>query len=74
MRIQILGTRGCSHREESEGLLREVAEAMAPAERVEVVEITSGEQATALRFAGSPTILVDGADLEPDAPVVAGFG
>ena len=38
--------------------------------RVELVPVRSGEEAAAARFAGSPTVLVDGQDLFPDAAPV----
>lgn len=38
--------------------------------RVELVQVRTGEEATAARFAGSPTVLVDGQDLFPGAAPV----
>jgi hypothetical protein len=38
---------------------------------VELVEVSSPEDAVALRFAGSPTLLVDGKDLFPGAAPIA---
>lgn len=51
-----------------------LAEALAALGRDDVVErrqVTTSEQADELRFRGSPTLLVDGADpfADPDAPV-----
>ena len=72
--VQLLRTDACSHGAKAEELLREVVASTAPGTTVEVVQITSSAQAQALRFAGSPTVLVDGVDLEPDAPVLTDFG
>ncbi len=40
---------------------------------IELVKVTSAEEAEALAFPGSPTVRVDGVDIEPDAPTT-GFG
>lgn len=37
---------------------------------VELVLVSSAQEATAARFAGSPTVLIDGQDLFPDAAPV----
>jgi hypothetical protein len=74
VKVRLLQTEGCSNAREAEPLVREVLAALAPATTLEVVTVTSEAQLAALRFAGSPTILVDGVDLEPGAPVCSGFG
>ncbi|MBF8268088.1 MAG: putative alkylmercury lyase [Dehalococcoidia bacterium] len=40
---------------------------------VSLVKVTSAEEAVRLAFPGSPTVRVDGVDVEPDAPTT-GFG
>jgi hypothetical protein len=47
-------------------LLEQVLRERAIDAEVEVREVTSREQAEALRFPGSPTILVDGRDVDPE--------
>lgn len=74
MKIELLKTPGCEHSAQAEALVRDVLGELAPAAALEVAALASVEEAVARRFAGSPTILVDGADMEPDATVVAGFG
>jgi len=74
VRVRLLKTDGCANAAETEPLVREVLAALAPAAELEIVTVTSASQLEALRFAGSPTILVDGVDLEPDAPLSSGFG
>jgi glutaredoxin len=66
-RIKFLYWEACqSHDEALARLKRVLAEDQVDAE-VEVVEIHSEEEAKRLRFAGSPTIRVDGKDIQPQA-------
>jgi hypothetical protein len=44
------------------------------ADQLELVRITSLEEAKAHRFLGSPSLRVDGADVEPDADERTDFG
>jgi hypothetical protein len=74
MKIEILKTEGCSHGVEAEVLLREVVAAIAPDAALSVTVVESPERAAALGFAGSPTIRVDGVDLEPGVPAATSFG
>jgi hypothetical protein len=65
MRIELLWWEGCpSHPEALEELERILEEEGADAD-VELVEIETHEQAQAERFAGSPTIRIDGEDPLP---------
>jgi hypothetical protein len=66
--IQFLYWEDCPSHEDGLARLREVmAEAVIDAP-VEIVEIETEEQAQHWRFVGSPTILVDGADIVPPPP------
>lgn len=64
-RIELLWWQGCPSWERALAMLREEAEAagLDPA-RIEITEVTDDEQAQARGFPGSPTILVDGADIQ----------
>jgi len=67
MNIQFLWWRDCpSHPEAWERLQHVLAELGVEAS-VESIEVTTDEQAERLRFPGSPTILVDGIDIDPNA-------
>ncbi len=63
-RIEVLIFEGCPHCEEALELTRTVAARLVPGVAVVRVEIKSEEAATKTRFYGSPTILVDGEDVE----------
>jgi len=60
---------GCPSWQVAEVRLRDALMATGVAELIELVEVTTQEQAQRLGFRGSPSVLVDGRDLfvEPDA-------
>jgi len=62
---------GCPNWEVAQARLRDALVAVGIAELVELVEVTTEEQAEQLAFHGSPTVMVDGRDLfaQPDAGV-----
>ena len=62
MRIELLHWEGCPSTDEARQLLEEVA---GPAAEIELREVKTQEEAEALRFPGSPTIRVDGVDVDP---------
>jgi hypothetical protein len=57
---------GCPSHPEALGLLREVLAGRGLDVEVVLHEVTSDEEAQALAFPGSPTIRVDGRDVDPD--------
>jgi hypothetical protein len=65
MKIELLYWRECPSYPEAQQLLAEVLAARGVGERVEVREVTSEEEAERERFPGSPTIRVDGRDIDP---------
>lgn len=74
MTVQVLMSPGCDHGAKTVELVRDVLSEVAPDARLETVVVQSREQAEALRFPGSPTVLVDGLDIEPGHSGGAGFG
>jgi hypothetical protein len=65
MRIELLYWRECPSYPEAQQLLEDVLATRGLAEPVEVREVTSREEAERERFPGSPTIRVDGRDIDP---------
>jgi hypothetical protein len=65
MRIEFLYWDGCPSHPEAEALLREVLRARGLDAEVDRREVTSQEEAESERFPGSPTIRVDGRDVDP---------
>jgi hypothetical protein len=70
--IEILLTPSCANGRLAEQRVRALVAAFASGSTVAVVDVTAHPEAMA-RFAGSPTVLVDGADLEPGVRPVDGF-
>ena len=65
MHIQFLYWEDCpSHERALERLKQVMAEERVNAE-IEILEVETEEQAQAWRFSGSPTILIDGEDIDP---------
>ena len=66
MKIELLWWEGCPSWPEALAQLRTtMAELDLEPDKLELREITSGEQAETERFPGSPTIRIDGADVAP---------
>jgi hypothetical protein len=66
VRIEFLYWDGCPSHPEAEELLRDVLRARGLDAEIHRREVTSHEQAVTERFPGSPTIRVDGRDVDPD--------
>jgi hypothetical protein len=63
--IEFLFWEGCPSHDEALARLRQVMAEEGISSPVEVVEIETEEQAEAARFVGSPTIRIDGEDIDP---------
>ena len=67
MKVQVLYFEGCPNHPPATELVRQVIAEMRVDASIEELEVTSQEQVEQLRFLGSPTIQVDGIDIEPAA-------
>ena len=67
MKVNVLYFAGCPHHKPAVGLVREVAAELGLEAELAEVEVNSQADAERLRFLGSPTIQVDGIDVEPAA-------
>jgi len=65
MKIEVLYFRGCPNYAETVKRVRQVVQQLGLDTQVEQVEVTASDDPAALRFAGSPTVLVDGVDIDP---------
>lgn len=72
--VEVQMSPGCGHGQKTVELVRGVLDALAPDGRVETVTVATIEDAERLRFRGSPTVLVDGTDIEPGPPGGVGLG
>jgi hypothetical protein len=67
MAVEILYFRGCPHWESARRLVERVAGDVGVEPELRLIEVPDAETAVALRFLGSPTIRVEGRDVEPGA-------
>lgn len=64
--VELLWFGDCPHREAARRLLAEVLAEVAPGTPVHDLDATDPTVAASLRFPGSPTIRIDGRDVDPD--------
>ena len=67
MRIEVLFFQGCPHHRLAVEQARQVVAELGVEAEVREVEVQDGEGAVRLRFLGSPSVRVDGIDVEPGA-------
>ena len=63
--VELLWFRDCPHHAAARLLLLAVIDEVAPGTRVEIIDASDPAVAGALRFPGSPTIRIDGRDVDP---------
>jgi hypothetical protein len=64
-RVEILYVEDCPNHEEARTLVERVAAELRIEPKIEVVEVGDAEAARRLRFLGSPSVRVEGRDVEP---------
>jgi hypothetical protein len=64
--IRVLSTRGCGNTPQTISLIEETARGSNIRIHLEKVIIRTQEQADSNRFLGSPTVQINGVDLDPD--------
>jgi hypothetical protein len=75
MKVQVLFFDGCPNHEALLPHLRELLDAgLAEGTDIELVRVEDDEAAARLRFLGSPTVRIDGRDVEPGAGERTDFG
>jgi hypothetical protein len=74
MKIQVLYIPNCPNHTEALERLREVLSAESFQQHVSEVLVEDAETAQSLKFPGSPTIRVNGQDVEPQSETAAAFG
>ncbi len=73
VKVELLMSPGCGHGVRAAELVAQVVRERAGVTVVTVVVATEAE-AVRLAFPGSPTVRVDGIDIEPGAPTTVGLG
>ena len=74
MLVKVLYMEGCPATPPAVDLIRDVAAELGISVSLEQVLVENAKQAAALRFLGSPTVQVDGHDIEPEARDSLDFG
>ena len=74
MQIDILYFEGCPHHAPTVTRIKQIATDMGLAVSVTEVRITTAEEALQWGFLGSPTVLVNGVDIDPSAGQQASYG
>ncbi len=72
--VQVQMSPGCGHGQKTVALVRDVLRELAPDGRIETVTVATMDDAERLGFRGSPTVLIDGTDVEPGPPGGVGLG
>lgn len=65
--VEILYFDGCPNHEATRSLVERVAAELRVQPEIELVHVSDADAATRLRFLGSPTVRVNGVDVEPGA-------
>ena len=66
-RVEILYFEGCPNHEPARALVERLASELRLEPEIELVQVADPEAAVRLRFLGSPTVRVNGVDVEPGA-------
>jgi len=74
MKIQVLMSPGCGHGLRTAELVAEIVRTHSLNAETVTILVESLEEATRLAFPGSPTVRVDGVDVEPQPPASVGLG
>jgi hypothetical protein len=72
-RVEILYFDGCPNHEAARALVERVAAELRVEPAIELVEVPDAEAAVRLRFLGSPTVRIEGGDVEPGAEARSDF-
>lgn len=72
--IRILSTEGCANTPPTVSRIEETAKELAVPIHIENVLITTEEEASRNRFFGSPTVQINGVDLDPEKRESTAYG
>ena len=67
LQVDILYFEGCPNHRRARALVGRIARELRLEPQIELVEVADPQAAVALRFLGSPTVRVNGVDVEPGA-------
>lgn len=73
-RVELLLVPDCPSHAPLERMVRDLLAELAPAASFSTILVESADQARELRFPGSPTLRINGQDLEPEAEQSLNYG
>ena len=65
MKIELLYFEGCPNHEPAMKILRQALDSLGRQDRIDEVQVSTQSEAEAIRFVGSPSIRINGSDVEP---------
>jgi hypothetical protein len=74
MKVEVLYFEGCPNHAATVAAVREALKAERRSVEVQEVEVRTPEEAESLGFLGSPTVRIDGLDIEPEARTSKSYG
>jgi hypothetical protein len=74
MKIEILTSPGCGHGRLARELVGNIVQQGAPGAEVATIIVATDEDAARLAFPGSPTVRINGVDVEQPPPEGVGLG
>jgi hypothetical protein len=74
VQIRVLYSEGCASTPPTVELVKDIAQDLHIPAKIEMVIVGTQEQARELRFLGSPTVQIEGLDVEPSARDSVAFG
>ena len=74
MKIELLYFEGCPNHLPAMEMVREVLDSLGRVDDIHEVEVRTQAQAETIRFVGSPSIRINGSDIEPWARTAKDFG
>ena len=74
MKIELLYFEGCPSYLPARQTLREALDSLGREDQIREIEVRTQADAEAIRFVGSPSIRINGFDIEPWARTARGFG
>ena len=74
MKIELLYFEGCPNHEPAMKILRQALDSLGRQDRIDEIQVSTQSEAEAIRFVGSPSIRINGWDVEPWARNAKVFG
>ena len=74
MKIEVLYFEGCPNHAPALEMVREALNSLGRQDQIHEVEVRTRAEAETVKFVGSPSIRINGSDIEPWARTAKGFG